>query len=387
MSLEVKEQTLQLIEKSKEPVIVIRPDYTIDGIASALALSSILKKLGKENVKIICENFTPPKHLEFLPGIKDVQKELESVRQFIISIDTRATKVDTISYSVKDDHLDFIVRPKDGAFTEHDITTKGSGFKNDLIIIVNTPDLERLGELYTQARDFFFETPILNIDHRPENEHYGQVNLVDVTASSVSEIIGRFFLEHDQTLIDADIATLLFAGMIAETKSWHTPNVTPRVLMLASALMEKGARKEEIMNNLYRSRSLPALRLWGRVLTRLQYDSNYHIAWSVVPNTDFEKTEATEEDLAGIIDELIGNSPEAKIIVLIYQRSDDRTYALISTGRKINALKLVSEFEPDGSQSLARFSLSEKDLNRGENEILSKVRKMIDALPKEAREL
>lgn len=386
MSLKEKEQVLNLIHESKEPVVAFRPDYTTDGVAGALAMSALLKKLGKDKTSIVSSHFTVPKHLAFLPGITEVKSHLDRTRQFIISLDTRSTKVDTISYNVKGDRLDFIVRPKDGVFSEHDVTTSGSAFRNDLAISINTPDLEHLGELYMGMRDFFFETPILNIDYRPENEHYGQINMVDVTATSVSEVIARLFLEYDQSLIDADTATLLLCGMIAETKGWHTPNVTPKVLLLASSLMEKGARKEEIMNNLYRSRSLPALRLWGRVLTRLQYDAQYRLAWSVIPSTDFEKTEAREEDLTGIIDELIGNAPEAKVIVVIYQKHDT-VCALLSTGRKLNALKLVSEFEPDGSQSLAKFCITEKDISKGEKDILGQVRKMIDAIPKEAREL
>lgn len=386
MSLDTREQILNIIEISKLPLITFRPDYTVDGIASALALKLILKKIGKENTEIASWNFRLPKNLNFLPEINTINNKLENVRQFVISLDISKTKVDTISYSVKEDSLDFIIRPKGGWYDENDISAHSSGFKNDVIFVLNTPDLESLGQLYDNETDFFYQTPILNIDHKPDNEQFGQINMIELTASSAAEIIGNFFYEYDKNLIDEDVATCLLTGMMTKTKSWQAPNITPQALTLASNLMARGARREEIMNNLYRSRSLTTLRLWGRMLARLQHDSDYQLAWSVIPKTDFDKAEASEEEITGVIDELISNAPEAKIIVLIYQKPNDDICALVNTSKQLNAQSLVKEFQAEGSQSLAKFCLKEKDLKAAEEKILSEVKRIIDALPPAVRE-
>lgn len=381
MSLSKQEQILSLIEKTKDPLIVFRKNFNEDDVAAALALKLILEKLDKKNVSITSHHFKIPENLRFLPQSGSIKGALENIRKFIISVNIAKTKIDTISYNVKKDKLNFIISPKDGWFDQHDISTSSSGFNNDAIFTINAPDLESLGQIYDDDTEFFYETPIVNIDHKPENEQYGQINLTDITATSACEIIGRFFYDFDKTLIDEDIATCLLTGMIANTKSWKTANVTPQALTLASNLVALDGRREEIMNHLYRSRTVSTLRLWGRILARLQHDETHNITWSVVPKEDFDKAKAKVSELHGVIDELISNAQEAKIIVLIYQPSDDLVCSYVTAGQRINAQEIVTEFNPEGTPRLAHFCLKEKDLKVAEQKILDTIRNAAKSIP------
>ena len=42
MGLETHEQIFELIDKSEAPLILMRPDFSIDGLAGALALKRII---------------------------------------------------------------------------------------------------------------------------------------------------------------------------------------------------------------------------------------------------------------------------------------------------------------------------------------------------------
>ncbi|MDP2766655.1 MAG: hypothetical protein Q8O41_04270, partial [Candidatus Methanoperedens sp.] len=64
-------------------------------------------------------------------------------------------------------------------FTEDDISSRSSGFKYDLIIALDTADLESLGQIYDNDTEFFYKTPIINIDHHSENEEFGQINFIE----------------------------------------------------------------------------------------------------------------------------------------------------------------------------------------------------------------
>lgn len=375
MSLTKQEQILSFIEKTSQPLITFPANFREDDVAAALALKLLLQKLGKKDVQIVSSKFKLPENLTFLPSSKSIQEKLESVRKFIISVNIAKTKVDTISYNVKKDKLNFIISPKDGWFDDHDISTSSSGFNNDAIITINSPDLEGLGEIYDDDTEFFYETPLLNIDYKAENENFGQINMTDITATSSCEIIGRLFYEFDKSLIDEDIATCLLVGMIANTKSWKTENVTPQALTLASNLVALDGRREEIMNHLYRSRTISTLRLWGRVLARLQHDDVNNITWSVVPKEDFDRANAKVSELHGVIDELISNAQGAKIIVLLYQPSDELVCAYVTAGNKVNAQELVTEFKPEGAHHLAHFCLKEKDLKVAEQKVLDVIKK------------
>ena len=49
------------------------------------------------------------------------------------------------------------------------------------------------GETYHNNTGFFNKTPIINIDHKSENEQFGNINLIDITASTTAEIIFSLF--------------------------------------------------------------------------------------------------------------------------------------------------------------------------------------------------
>ena len=82
------------------------------------------------------------------------------------------------------------------------------------------------------------------------------------------KILFNLITDYSRDLVDEDIATCLLAGLIAKTKSFKTQNITPQSLAISSQLLAMGAKREEIVNKLYRSRSLNVLKLWGRVLAR-----------------------------------------------------------------------------------------------------------------------
>ncbi len=69
------------------------------------------------------------------------------------------------------------------------------------------------------------------------------------------------------------LATVLMAGIVMDTATFAHPNATPRTLAVAAALVEAGAPLSEISRRLYRSKPDGQLRLFGRVLDRLESTS------------------------------------------------------------------------------------------------------------------
>jgi len=338
----------------------------------------------------VAEKFSLDKLYSFLPGYTEIKNSLLNLRKFIISLDITNTKVSQIKYKQEESKLNFIISPKDGFFTESDITSGASGFKYDLIIVLDTPDLESLGRIYDNNTEFFYQTPIINIDHSSTNEEFGQINFIELTAVSTSEIVFSLFESFGRDLIDENIATCLLAGLIAETKSFKTNNVTPRALMAASALMSLGARREEIVNNLYRSKSLNVLKLWGRVLARLSSTLDNKLIWSTLSAADFLKTSSTEKDLTDVIDELIISIPQAKVIAIIYENQNEaasppvqpsnQANLLLYTIKNLDSLSLAKEFNPSGTKSLSRAVIN-LPIAEAEKNIITAIQEKLNKLP------
>lgn len=381
--LTIEQQIFEQIKKANNILLTFKKTWTGDAVASALALFLFIKKMDKK-VDLAAEKSDAGKIFSFLPGFESIAGSLDNLRKFIISLDITDTNVSQIKYKKEENKLNFIISPKDGFFTEEDISAHSSGFKYDLIITAGSPDLESLGKIYDNDTEFFYQIPIINIDHHSDNEEFGQINLVELTAVSTTEILFSLFDSYSRDYIDEDIATCLLAGMIAETKSFKTPNITPKSLTTASQLVSMGGRREEIVNQLYRSRSLNVLKLWGRVLARLTSKLDNKLIWSTLNCADFDKTDSCEKDLIDVIDELIINIPQAKVIALIYEKNGQpektQTNVLLYSIKNIDSLELLREYSPSGTKNLAKIEIK-KTLSETEESIVNLIENKLNKLP------
>ncbi len=361
--LNPEQQILEQIKKS-ENILITFPGYKGgDAIASALALNLALSKMGKKSEVVSDLNKentslrTPNESFSFLPKFQNIKNQTDNLRNFVISLNTGKTKVKKIKYKTEEDSLQFLITPEKGFFSGDDVNCFSTNYKYDLIITLDAPDLESLGKIYENDPEFFYETPIINIDHSSDNESFGQINKIELTAVSIAEILFSVISNYSGEIIDEDIATCLLAGMIYKTKSFKTLNITPNALQITSKLLSMGARRDEIINKLYRSRNIHVLKLWGRVLARLSGLENNKIIWSTLSVQDFEKTECGEKDLADIIDELIGNIPQVKIIMIFYElpgqkEGEKKTKAVAYSTKNINLIDLFKPYSFEGNEKM-----------------------------------
>lgn len=374
MSLNTQQQIQGLLKQKGNILIALPKDPSIDAISSGLALAMVLEK-NQQKIKIVAADFNLMPHHGFLAKSKDIEKNLSALRKFIITLNTARTQAEELSYDLDKEQLNIYITPKNGFFEPKDVTTSAGAFAYDLIFVIDSPDLESLGPIYEQNAEFFYHTPIINIDHKAANEQFGQVNLVETTATSTSEIIFELIQELDNKKLDEYMATNLLAGIISKTKSFKSSAVTPRSLAIASHLITSGARREEIIRHLYQSKPISTLKLWGRALARLKTEPQQKIVWSLLSQEDFQKTQAQESELENVIDELIINTPDAKTVFILYEPEPRTTKCLVSTPTNLDALQLFKEYKPKGSADFTRFTLPGKNIEQAEQIILERLKK------------
>lgn len=373
MARDIHEQIQEIIKEKNNILICLPANPSSDAISSGLALYSFLEKLGKR-VKIVSNNFTLPANHSFLPKSEEIKENLTSLRDFIISVNIKETKVEEIKYDIVADKLNIYLSPKNGFYSNQDVTTSAGNFIFDLIFVLDSIDLEELGELFTANADFFYQTPIINIDHHPANEHFGQMNLIDITATSSSELIYELVDEINKDLLDEFMATNLLTGIISKTKSFKSASVTPKSLAISSYLIDSGARREEIVKNLYQTKSLKELKIWGYALAKIQVDSDRHIVWSNLTRNDFVKANCQEADLEGIVDELMVNTPQTQAAFLVWEDLEQAEIkALIYTPRYLNAFDLFRENQPIGSKDFTKIVFKDQTLEQAQALILNKL--------------
>jgi len=306
-----REQAAAALQRSHTPVIIIPRNPSSDALAAGLALLLVLEKLG-QNARLVCPQFSLPPSHSFLPKSQSIFTDLSSLRTFIISVNTKQVKLEALSYAMENDRVNIHLTPKNGYFEARDVTTSDGTFAYDAIVTLDTPQLEQLGDLYHQNVEFFYQVPIINIDHHAANRRYGHINTVDITATSVSEIVFEILRHLGLEHLDEQVATSLLTGIISKTKAFQSQSVTPRSLSIASHLISAGGRRDEIIRHLYQTKSLAILRLWGRTLVNIRETAGGQIVWSTLTRADLRDSQAQPDEAAGVLDELMINTPRAK---------------------------------------------------------------------------
>lgn len=337
MPLDIKQQIIQQI-KNVQNILICFKDITHglgypaggDAVASALALAGILEKHNK-NVDIASPDFVLPKWASCLSGAEKIKNNIQAAGFSKISISISESGIKDFSYEISNDFLNIHLSPKEGILNLRNLKTENGLWQYDLIIALDTTELSLLGGLYEKNKPLFDTVPIINIDDSPENENYGQINLVDIKNSSVAEIIWRL-IEKSKNL-DEKIIDCVLAGIIAKTKNFRRPNINPQTLRVAGNLLSLGAQREKITDGFYRTRDISALKLWGRTLARLKSENN--ITWALLARTDFIHSGGTENDLPDVIHELLTNSPNAETIALIFESVGGEIKAIIFSNNRL----------------------------------------------------
>ncbi len=375
------QQIKQEIENCRHVLIVFNNHENTDATASALALFSLLEKNNK-SVDIACPNFTSSKNLGFLTGLKNIKSELEHLQKLIIKVDVSHAKIESLSYDIKDNWLSIYLTPKNGLLTKDELRTAQSAYKYDLIITLGVSELETLGQIFLNNTDLFYRTNIINIDYQATNERYGQINFVDLNATSISEMIYRLSKNIWEIKLEENNATALLTGMIAATHSFKTTNVTPLTLQAASELINHGANREKIIQNLYRTRSLSTLKLWGTALSKIKIDQTKHFAWTTITKEDFIKCGASEEDLRDIISELIVNSPEIDLILIIFEKENLIGQKIISgilhSKKGHDTRLLLKPHSPAGTIERSKIIIENTTLTDAEKLLTEEIKKSLN---------
>jgi len=358
MALDNYQQAHNLFGKSKNVLVIAGHTEIEDTYPASLGLASALKTI-KKDVSVFTRGDIP-EHFLFLGNDHHISKNIKSAQNIIVSIDISQKSIKQISYKKNNSHLTIHITPGGGAaLEESDIHVKRDGFKYDLIVTLGIQDLESLHEDFSKNTSFFFETPIINIDRNSSNERYGEINIIELTSSSCSEILSNVLSAWDEDIIKKDTATCLLCGVIASTGNFKT-RTTPATLFASANLMSKEADQQKIIKNIFKTKSFELLKIWGIAMSKLQFDASKKVGWVTLTQADFEESNSTPKSIPLVLGELRNNFSTSNIFVVFWENQTNY-FGLINAPHK-EQLELVSrdiEGQQKGNNLL--FSLPSKD--------------------------
>ena len=130
-------------------------------------------------------------------------------------------------------------------------------------------------------------------------------------------------------------------------------------MLSSSKLIGLGARREEIINQLYRSRPLSILKSWGKILNNLQTDEKGLIIWSWLESEeDVKALKSGDLDIQEIIEEINASVPEAKLILIAGADSESQgSFVFVQAAKGLSAADILKDYAPSGNARTATATL------------------------------
>jgi hypothetical protein len=268
-----------------------------------------------------------PSKLSFLPNSNKLGSLENSAGRLVVELDVRKSELAELSYETTPEKVRVFLRSKEGSFSVSDVTISADEPVFDAIILLGVESPERLGVLFSDHAELFYSTPRLNIDISPRNDGHGTHNYIDVTRSSVSELVYQLLVSLKYPISPISLTALL-AGVLARTNSLKNQRTTPRSFAAVTDLVAAGADYDLVVRELFKTERLSFLKLWGRSLARVKMLEGGLLAYSILSPADMEKTgesAAVADDLLAGLFEHMPNS--GGLIVLVPDGEQSRLVA------------------------------------------------------------
>ena len=257
MILKGFEELKVFLETPKNIVIVGHRNPDGDALGSTLALKFYLDKKG-HNCNVVMPNEYPD-FLHWLPGSKTIYR-----------------------------------------FDRQNNQSQKAIKNSDIIFLLDFNALHRVGSDMQNTLEKY-PNDFVMIDHhqQPDDVKY---MYSDTSICSTCQMVYQFIeMNNDLNLIDSDIATCLYTGIMTDTGSFRFRSTTSKTHRIVANLVDKGAENDRIHNNVYDSNSYNRLLLLGKALSNLQVLPSYKTAYISLTDEEKKSFDYKKGDTEGVV--------------------------------------------------------------------------------------
>lgn len=121
-------------------------------------------------------------------------------------------------------------------------------YQGALVIVCDTANTDRIDD-----KRYTLGDQVIKIDHHPNVDEYGDIQWVDTTASSTSEMIYELYLHGKEKglRMNPEAARLLYAGIVGDTGRFLFPSTTRKTFQYATDLVAYDFDRQDLYTNLY----------------------------------------------------------------------------------------------------------------------------------------
>ena len=304
------EQFYPILNQPFKAVITAHQKPDGDAMGSTLGLYHFLKQLGHEVTVISPTNWA--QFLDWMPGVDQV-------------IDFEANKNEASEILAAADYV----------------------FCLDFNILHRTKHLEPI------IRDAKALKILIDHHQQPDTPSFAY-GISDVKMSSTCEMVYDFIVQSGHSnLINIDIATCLYTGLMTDTGSFRFPSTTASVHKIVAHLKELGLQHAKIHENIYDNSTEGRLKFMGNAfLNRMIVLPEFKTAIMAIPKTDIYKFDLKTGDTEGLVNYLL-SIEGIKFAAIVIDREEERKWSFRSKGNFDVNIFARTHFEGGGHANAA----------------------------------
>ena len=185
----------------------------------------------------------------------------------------------------------------------------------DLIFTLDFNALSRVAEMEPALQNA--SAQFVMIDHHQQPDDYAVVTYSDTSVCATCQMVYHTFEMLEVTdLIDADMATCLYTGIMTDTGSFRFRSTTATTHQVIAALIAKGADNALIHEKIYDANNFSRMQLLGTALTNLHRLEEYRAAYITLSQEELDAHDYQKGDTEGFVN--YGLSLENTVLALIF---------------------------------------------------------------------
>ncbi len=145
------------------------------------------------------------------------------------------------------------------------------------------------------------DLPSVNIDHHVGEGMGTLANWVVPAAAATAQLMAYAAMAFDLPL-SGGLGDSVALGLIADTGGFSHGNTTAEVFALCAALSAGGCSIHDLREKLDNCWTCGHMRLWGRLMQRVEVVRDGTVAWCPVSLRDLRECQARKEDLEGFVE-------------------------------------------------------------------------------------
>ena len=238
----------------------------------------------------------------------------------------------------------------------------------DLALSFDCGAIKRLGVDVTSK--------LVNVDHHVSNENYGDINLIDTSAISTSQVLYDFF-KSNEIGINAKMATCLFSGLADDSQNFTTDKTDTRAFLMAADLVKSGADNALCIKELFKSRSLASIRMKAKMLSNAKLECSGKLVSTLVPRSFFEETGAYEVDCEEALHESL-ELVSVEVAFMLRFTKDNRIKGSLRSKSGVDMNEIASHFGGGGHLHSAGFICEGSSLEEIEENLINIIKVSLD---------